>query len=1189
VRRAAGAREEFAIELPDRRIAAAGRRAATSLSPNGETVATAIGRGALRAAAIRTAADAIRTDRLQAATTRGTLVRIDLRGRVAAELGTVSPDELKSGRYVPAGGDIAAAQGKAVVADLQVLTATATDPATGSRGRTITRPTVINLTDAQRKALFNGRGGTRSVTEARLETILGTTLDKPAAIFRLAPELDPCRPRLGAEECLEDTPATPVTTSTQPTGGNQPGSNVRFEKRAVIAKLMDRQTAPEDPIEFGPADLPLESSLTAGGVDDVIRGLVFAPGPADVPAFHDFHDVQIAFEPIWQEALDERYLDDVASAYDQIVERGGAPAESAVTGLLTAPAPVNIRRNFIDSAMDLFGNLAVAIQTDVPDVVASSVYISREEWRVLPADLQNELLAIATEIRDLRDKVLEALDPDELDDFDFLNLAELLRAAQTKKTIAYRSQIQLLTADADRLVAHARRLLLEIEARGPWAPTHELIDKLRRHRSSAYPFRHFAATPTTRSINFGLLVTYRQMWTPISYQVGELVSTIPLAPKEIRKFSKRTVVKTKRAQSEIESNLASRRFETEERSRAEAEIISRASAKTNFSLSVDGTFNLGGDAPIGGSITTKSSFSRDAEQHSESIKKEFREAVLKSAEEYKNERKVEVSTEETFESEVTESGEIQNPNDEVPCTFLFYELQRRYKVAEKIHRLQSVVYVAQEVPPANTIDAAWLIRHDWILNRVLLDDSFRPALTYLSTTLVSEDVVLRESREALFRHRKLVEELKEDILERRVLAGLRYAALQRQMERTAESADSGGGLFGGIGDFVGGLGIGGELLSKGLDFITGSGEGPTEEAQLREAAARDAYDRERREEEEMASRLMNAISVLEAMQKAYAERLGQHLRQLTQVERLATHVAQNILYYMQAIWMYESNDQRFLRLRNVPVPIFKKDKTRRRWLIDSGRLRILRHIPIAASRADMFGGRVDIALPPPPINPQRIETTPLSEVADINRPLGFIGNYMAFPMYEANPITEFMMDPYVTLAEGEYGVSDPDPLGNMTLDEFADYVCCLKEYFEKEQAAAASGSGSTTATAPVATSPQKDPWKEIQPYLRETLQRLLQLSQRNNDEVVIPTKSLFIEALPGAHSVMERFKQLHRQVDVKAAQETLRRTAIDNVRRAQRILTNDLEDPEIESKYVFEGNGTATIVPPGGSGGTPNP
>jgi hypothetical protein len=99
---------------------------------------------------------------------------------------------------------------------------------------------------------------------------------------------------------------------------------------------------------------------------------------------------------------------------------------------------------------------------------------------------------------------------------------------------------------------------------------------------------------------------------------------------------------------------------------------------------------------VSGSNTT--TFTRDVEKHSDSVKKEFNEAVRKASEEIKNERKTEISTEETVEEEVTQSGEIMNPNDEIPCTFLFYELQRRIGIEEKIHGLQSVVLVAQEVP-----------------------------------------------------------------------------------------------------------------------------------------------------------------------------------------------------------------------------------------------------------------------------------------------------------------------------------------------------------------------------------------------------------------------------------------------------------------------------------------------------------
>src|SRR5690606_32659864 len=125
-------------------------------------------------------------------------------------------------------------------------------------------------------------------------------------------------------------------------------------------------------------------------------------------------------------------------------------------------------------------------------------------------------------------------------------------------------------------------------------------------------------------------------------------------------------------------------------------------------------------------------------------------------------------------------------------------------------------------------------------------------------------------------------------------------------------------------------------------------------------------------------------------------------------------------------------------------------------------------------------------------------------------------------------------------------------------------VCCLKRYFGERAEAAGEG-----GEAP------PDPFDELKPYLRATLKKLLQLSLRDDEEVIVPTGSLYIEALPGAHSVMEQFKHLHRQIDVKIAQSRLRQLEIDNIRQAQRILDDMLEDPNIEAKYVFEGDGSA--------------
>jgi hypothetical protein len=1213
VRKNAAPREEFRIALSAADLEAAGIELVTTESEATEARASAILAGHTRELRLQQATDLVRESSYQDVEARRTLFRTQIRDQLRSELSGVSEVERASDRFVPNDGEIDTRQRTVLTADIGELVARDQDPNTGDELGRVRLRGRIALTPGETQTLLDGATQPTSLTEAEVEQKLGVPLDKPPAVYRLHLEPDPCRPVIDGERCLgsmngeheeggdeegEDEEGGDEEgeddegegegeengTNGTASNGNHAGNGVAFEKDVAIAELFARQAAPESPVEFGlpEEEVDLENTTTAGGISEAIEQVVFSPGPADVPAFYDFHDLQLAFEPVWQEALDDVYLDDVEDAYDQIVERGGAPALVRVNNLVTNPAG-----RMIDGLQEVLSDVVATVYSDVPPVVAAAVLISLEEWRALPGPSQSYLYDIATAIKDLREKIRLALEPTEVAPLlEAFGIEEVVRAANNEKTVAYRAQLEIWSADAERLVAHARRRLLEREVRETFRPTHAIIEKLRGARGSSYPFRYFAASDVHRSVNFGLLVTYRQKWTPVSYQVGELVSTIPLAPKEIRRFSKRTVIKTRRARQEIESNLVSRRGESEERTRSEAEIVARATAKTNFSLSNEGSFSIGNEA-LGGSATTTSTFTREADRHSQSVKKEFREAILKSAEEYKNERKVEVTTEETYESEITESGEIQNPNDEIPVTFLFYELQRRFRVSERLHRLQSIVFVAQEMPLPSEVDAAWLIRYDWILNRVLLDDSFRPALTYASTTLVSEDVVLREMRQAIFRQRQLVEELKEDVADRRALAGLRYAALQRQIERTAESAsdDGGGGLFGGLGDIVGGIPIVGGIVESGIDLLTGGGdEGASQEAQIREGAARDAFERERREEQELASRLLNALSTLEAMQREYSERLGNHLRELAQVERLITHIVQNVMHYMQAIWSYEPDDQRFLRLRNVPVPVFEKDKNVRRWIIDPAAQGIADQ-PMVVART--FGVSFDFGISLPPQQPQEIETKPLSEVAEIDRPLGFLGNYMIFPLIEANPITEFMMDPYVTSAEGEYGVSDPDLLGNMTLDEFSDYVCCLKRHFESEDDGEngggddvengngnGNGNGNQNAT-----------FEDLKPYLRDTLKRLLQLSLRNDDEIIVPSNSLYIEALPGAHSVMEKFKHLHRQIDVKTAQENLRRVATDNVRRAQRILDDELEDPDIEAKYVFEGDGAATVVPPPG----PNP
>ena len=137
--------------------------------------------------------------------------------------------------------------------------------------------------------------------------------------------------------------------------------------------------------------------------------------------------------------------------------------------------------------------------------------------------------------------------------------------------------------------------------------------------------------------------------------------------------------------------------------------------------------------------------------------------MLKSAQEYRQQHRMEVDTSESSETEATTFHEIQNPNDELAVTYLFYELQRTYQISERIHQLTPVILVANEVPAPHEIDDAWLIEHDWILRRAILDDSFRPALDYLTKSFVGAEVNIRILEANANAQKNLVDKLNQQI------------------------------------------------------------------------------------------------------------------------------------------------------------------------------------------------------------------------------------------------------------------------------------------------------------------------------------------------------------------------------------------------------------------------------------------
>src|SRR5262245_29357306 len=160
-----------------------------------------------------------------------------------------------------------------------------------------------------------------------------------------------------------------------------------------------------------------------------------------------------------------------------------------------------------------------------------------------------------------------------------------------------------------------------------------LLSQIEKKLAERYAFDVFAKN----AINFGIVITYRQTWEPQQYQVGDLVKTIPLAPKEIVRYTTRTVTKRSRAQKELDDNVQTRKTEAADTTRAEEQIVNKAIQKTNFNMSATETF--GGE---GMNISATESGGGSTELESAKTKKDFRESVLKSSQEYRQQHKVEV-------------------------------------------------------------------------------------------------------------------------------------------------------------------------------------------------------------------------------------------------------------------------------------------------------------------------------------------------------------------------------------------------------------------------------------------------------------------------------------------------------------------------------------------------------------------
>ena len=1085
IRHDAGRTEEYLIRLPRDILENAGISTPVELvqpRENAETVVERLKRAETWRADIKESARKLAETRVSAARDAARKIDNVVEERLIESLGGLTPGDTTLTNIVPPGGDTEQVVWEATGRRIAALNA---------------QPDVVGylvLTPGEADKFRDGEDWRTDITKEEIEPFLFGSANedgRPLSVVRTDP--------LEAL-CVEADRSDPFAS--QPSGSGNGVSNAPILSNGAdddtpvttldlprfVGRMINGMSAPEDTSPGAEKGRP-----DAQAVQDSIAELRIASGPADVTAFHDYHTLQIAFDHVWQQFLDEDVLETGKALAREIADGGGDP----LTALADGGDPIKALKRetqYIAKTRDPFDKQLPDWVTDLGPL-GPQIDGGDGGWGGGAGGSGGGDTGGGDQDTGGKSKNKGGID--------------------TGAVVV-----------TDPVVGQ----------RTPKYP-HELLNELDAMLNERYKFEVFAPGST----NFGLLVSYRQKWKPITYQAGDLVHTVTLAPKETRKVTSRRTVRRERAVKETETNLRNRSDESKSTMRADAEVVDRASTKTNFNLNAKGTYDIG--VASGDSTMT---IDRTAEASSQETKKSFHESVMSAAMQLRSEKGWSFESKDTYEDEVTESSEISNPNDELTVTYLFYELERRFHVSEHLHRLTPVVLVAMEVPnPGRQSIDRVLLAHSWIINRVLLDDRYRAPLEYLTQRIVGDELGLHEMALNIQAIRSTVTQLtemhKHVVADRDIRAAQLAEAMKIRAQEIAKGDDS--GLLDALA---------GPVLSKAWDLVSlGGGEDKdVESARVIEDMNRESYERSVREEKDIRMRLDAETAALNAASQAYAKAYAEHMNRMMEVGGLRAHIKENILYYMQAIWSFAFEDQTFFSLFKVKAPLLSvQSKT---YAVSQPTSTPV-NIPTAPGRIVL---QVTAGLTLNSAITVQKDAVTLAEIADLDNPLGFKGNYMIFPLKKSNPLTDYMMVPYL---DSELGLHDPDELGSWAPDDFVRYGRCLLKAHSK------LGDLSRLET------------EELQERLLKQYRQIVSSPRRVSDDIVVPTNSLFIEALPGEHALLEDFKADHRRMDVERVREETRKLKLESLRYAARILENTLGDPEIEKQVNI--SGTDGVLP----------
>lgn len=265
-------------------------------------------------------------------------------------------------------------------------------------------------------------------------------------------------------------------------------------------------------------------------------------------------------------------------------------------------------------------------------------------------------------------------------------------------------------------------------ARIHWVPIFKRLIDIQERKivkgSLIYPFELYQPL----SWNIGLRTVYRQEWRPLGNQRGEVIRTIPLGPKQVEKVSTKIIRRTKVTKTVEKLKSVEATTEVTDTTKDSTEIVNEAVETQGWNTEAEASVNLGGFASAG----ISGGMHEETENRTRETSNHLSELMQKTASKIRTETKTVVSTESESTLEITTASEIENPNDEIPITYVYSKLQRQYEIFTYLAELQNVVMIAEQIPFPYEINFDWVKKYDWIIAKVLLDDSFRDGLNSIS-------------------------------------------------------------------------------------------------------------------------------------------------------------------------------------------------------------------------------------------------------------------------------------------------------------------------------------------------------------------------------------------------------------------------------------------------------------------------